>query len=89
MRTMVVVAFAIVLSSVPALAADGRVSSSSLAKMGLPGLRPMSDAIGMKIRGQALVYPPNPTGEIGRLERSIAHELRVHYPPNPTGGRGR
>ena len=35
MKTLVVFAFLVALSSVPALAADGKVSHSSLAKMGL------------------------------------------------------
>lgn len=46
MKMFVVFACLVALSSTPALAADGNVSHSSLAKMGLSGLQPLSDAKG-------------------------------------------
>jgi len=52
MKTLIVFAFVI---ASPALAADGKVPRSSLAKMGLSGMRQMTDQDGLSIRGQAVV----------------------------------
>jgi hypothetical protein len=85
MKTLIVFAFALALSSVSALAADGKVSHSSLAKMGLSGIKQMTDHEGSSIRGQAVFYPPHPV--IGRIDRILFAELRVFYPPTPIIGR--
>jgi len=53
MKTLVVLAALVALSCAPALAADGKVAHSSLVKMGLSGMQPMSDAKGLEIRGTA------------------------------------
>jgi hypothetical protein len=60
MKTLIAFTFVLALSSVSALAADGKVSHSSLAKMGLAGMRQMTDQQGSSIRGRAVVSPPNP-----------------------------
>jgi len=65
MKTLVAFAFLVSLSSAPALAADGKVSHSSLAKMGLSGMKQMTDRQGSSIRGRAVVSPPNPL--VGRV----------------------
>jgi len=67
------------------LAADGKVSRSSLAKMGLSGMRQMTDQQGSSIRGQAVFFPPHPI--IGRIDRLILADLRLLYPPHPIIGR--
>jgi len=48
MKTLVAFAFLVSLSSAPALAADGKVSHSSLAKMGLSGMKQMTDRQGRR-----------------------------------------
>jgi hypothetical protein len=86
MKTLIAFAFVLALSSVSALAADGKVSHSSLSKMGLSGMRQMTDREGSSIRGQAAVlYPPQPI--IGRIDRILFAELRAFYPPTPVIGR--
>jgi len=55
MKTLVVFSALVALSCAPALAADGKVSQSSLKKMGLTGMQPMSDAKGLEIRGQHIL----------------------------------
>lgn len=85
MKTLVVVAFVVALSIAPALAADGKVSHSSLAKMGLSGMTHMTDQQGSSIRGRAVHFPPVPI--IGRIDRIIAADLRVLWPPVPVIGK--
>jgi hypothetical protein len=75
MKTLIVFALLAALSSAPALAADGKVLHSSLAKMGLSGMKRMTDRDGASIRGRAVVSPPNPI--VGR----------VLFPPVPCVGR--
>jgi hypothetical protein len=62
MKTLFAFAFVVALSCVPALA-DGKVSHSSLAKMGLSTMKPMTDQEGLTIRGQAVgvsIQPVHP-----------------------------
>lgn len=75
MKTLIAFAFVLALSSVSAWAADGKVSHSSLAKMGLSGMKQMTDQQGSSIRGRAVVSPPSPI--VGR----------VLFPPVPIIGR--
>jgi hypothetical protein len=86
MKTLIVFAFVIALSSASALAADGKVAHSSLAKMGLSGMRQMTDQEGSSIRGQAVFFSP-PVPVIGRIDPFIRAELRVLWPPTPIIGR--
>jgi hypothetical protein len=51
MRTFFVTVSLIALFAAPALAGEGSISDRSLARMGLRGMRPISDAQGMSIRG--------------------------------------
>jgi hypothetical protein len=86
MTFLIVLAFVFALASAPVLAADGKVSHSSLSKMGLSGMTQMSDREGSSIRGQAAIrFPPVPI--IGRIDRILFAELRVVFPPNPIIGR--
>ena len=39
------------LASTPAFASEGRISNQSLSKMGLAGMKPMTDEQGLKVRG--------------------------------------
>ena len=73
MKTLVVLAALVALSCAPALAADGKVSQSSLKKMGLSGMQPMSDAKGLEIRGSFV--PPDPCTVIGELEKRLPPPL--------------
>jgi hypothetical protein len=54
MRHLLCLICVIGLSAAPALAGDGHVSHHSLAKMGLSGMRVMSDGQGMQIRGTSV-----------------------------------
>jgi hypothetical protein len=74
MKPLVVLAFVVALSSAPALAAGGKVSHSSLAKMGLSSMRPLTDQEGLSIRGRA---PGDPAGPYAIL-RFILAEIRTH-----------
>jgi hypothetical protein len=85
MKTLVAFAFVLALSSVSALAAEGKVSHSSLSRMGLSGMKPMTDQEGSSIRGQAVFFPPHPV--IGRIDRILFAELRAFFPPTPVIGR--
>ena len=51
MKTLLGIASVIAFSVSPALAGEGRVSDQSLAKMGLSGMKAMSDSQGMHVRG--------------------------------------
>jgi hypothetical protein len=51
MRTLVITISLVALFAAPALAGDGGISDASLARMGLQGMQPISDAQGMSIRG--------------------------------------
>ena len=51
MKSLFAFASIVALSAAPALAADGQISSRSLAAMGLHGMATMSDADGMHVRG--------------------------------------
>lgn len=85
MKTLIVFAFAVAFSMAPASAADGKVSHPSLAKMGLSGMKHMTDQQGSSIRGRAVLYPPQPI--IGRIDRIIAADLRILWPPTPIIGK--
>jgi hypothetical protein len=58
MRYVIAVLALVALLAVPAMAYDGNVSQTTLAKMGLSGMKTMSDADGALIRGSgfALVF---------------------------------
>jgi hypothetical protein len=60
MKTLVVFASLVILSAAPALAADRHVPLSSLAKMGLSSMRPLTDQDGLSIRGRAKGHPAGP-----------------------------
>jgi hypothetical protein len=51
MKTLLTVAAIVCLSALPAYSADGQVSKSTLALLGLSGLTTLSDAQGLEIRG--------------------------------------
>jgi hypothetical protein len=85
MKTLVVFAFAVAVSIAPASAADGKVSHSALVKMGLSGMKQMTDQQGSSIRGRAVLYPPHPI--IGRIERIILADARLLFPPVPIIGK--
>jgi len=51
MKILLSIASLVAFSVVPALAGEGRVSNQSLAKMGLSGMKAMSDVQGMQFRG--------------------------------------
>jgi hypothetical protein len=52
MRHLILVACVLGFLSAPALAGDGQVSSRSLARMGLSGMKVVSDHDGLQVRGQ-------------------------------------
>jgi hypothetical protein len=55
--------FSVVAFSVaPSFAADGHVSSASLSKMGLSGMKAMTDAQGMQIRGLSIAVVSGGSG---------------------------
>lgn len=74
MKSLVVFASFVVLSSAPALAADRHVPQSSLAKMGLSSMRPLTDQEGLSIRGESILE----NGRFKALERFILTEIRTH-----------
>lgn len=51
MKTLVTLAVVVCFASLPACAADGQISKSSLDRLGLAGLKPMSDVQGLEVRG--------------------------------------
>jgi hypothetical protein len=51
MKTVLTFAAIVCLSALPAYSADGQVSKSTLAHLGLAGLTTLSDAQGLEIRG--------------------------------------
>ena len=52
MKSLYALAAIVAFSAVPAFAGEGHVSTNSLAKMGLAGMKTMNDAQGMQIRGR-------------------------------------
>lgn len=52
MKRMFCIAAAFALFASPALAGDGQISNAALARLGLGGMRPMSDSQGLAVRGQ-------------------------------------
>jgi len=54
MKVLFTVASVVAFSVAPAFAADGQVSHQSLAKMGLSGMKAMTDAQGMSVRGLSI-----------------------------------
>jgi hypothetical protein len=51
MKSLIALASVVAFCAAPAFAAEGQLSSQALAKMGLPGMKAMSDEEGMGIRG--------------------------------------
>lgn len=72
---------ALLLAATPAWAADGRVSKENLASLGLSGMRVMSDAEGLSVRG--LEGSITTTQTIGVLVVST----RLHDPVTKVQGR--
>jgi hypothetical protein len=54
MRRFISVACVLCLMAAPALAGDGQVSSKSLSRMGLGGMKVVSDREGMEVRGTSI-----------------------------------
>jgi hypothetical protein len=54
MKSLYALAAIVAFSAVPAFAGEGHVSTNSLAKMGLAGMKTMNDAQGMQIRGTSI-----------------------------------
>jgi hypothetical protein len=54
MKILFALASIVAFSVAPAFAGEGQVSEQSLGKMGLSGMKAMSDAQGMQIRGQSI-----------------------------------
>jgi len=54
MKSLIALASVLAFSVAPAFAAEGHVSNPSLAKMGLSGMKAMTDAQGMGIRGLSI-----------------------------------
>jgi hypothetical protein len=54
MKSLIAFASVVALSVVPAFAAEGQVSHQSLNKMGLSGMKAMTDAQGTQIRGLSI-----------------------------------
>src|SRR4051812_23396033 len=54
MKSLLAIAAVLAFSAVPAFAADGYVSQNSLSKMGLSGMKSISEEKGMEIRGLAI-----------------------------------
>jgi hypothetical protein len=61
-----------------AIAANGRVSDRSLAKMGLSGMKSLSDAQGSQIRGAGHDKFPNPIQFINQLAKLVEHQHHHH-----------
>jgi hypothetical protein len=55
MRTFAAVVAVLALVAAPALAGDGNVPRGTLSSMGLSGLKTMSDAQGLKVRGMGAI----------------------------------
>ena len=51
MKSLYAIAAIVALSAAPAFAGEGHVTTNSLAKMGLAGMKAMDDAQGMQVRG--------------------------------------
>jgi hypothetical protein len=54
MRRFIFLACAIAFTAAPALAGDGQVSNRSLARMGLRGMKVLSDKDGSQVRGTSI-----------------------------------
>jgi hypothetical protein len=54
MKVLFALASFVAFSAAPAFAGEGQVSSQSLNKMGLSGMKSMTDAQGLKIRGLSI-----------------------------------
>jgi hypothetical protein len=54
MKSLFALAAVVALSAAPALAAEGHVTNPSLAKMGLSGMKAITDVQGMSIRGLSI-----------------------------------
>jgi len=54
MKSILAFASVVAFSVAPAFAGEGQVSNPSLAKMGLSGMKAMSDAQGMNVRGLSI-----------------------------------
>jgi hypothetical protein len=65
MKTLFATVSLLSLFAAPALAGDGRISDHSLARMGLQGMQPISDAQGMAIRGTAYASVSGYTNILG------------------------
>jgi hypothetical protein len=55
MKALLTFAAVVCFTAMPAFSADGQVSQSSLTRLGLGGLTPISDTEGLEIRGQGLM----------------------------------
>lgn len=79
MKVLLSVAIVVGLSVGSASASHGRVSDKSLAKMGLQGMKTMSDEQGMKIRGAGQDSISDIFKDISRLLDKIEDLLGGHH----------
>ena|SRR5579862_5504813 len=55
MKTLLAFASFLCLTALPAFGADGQIPNSSLARVGLSGMTPLSDVQGLEIRGMGIM----------------------------------
>ena len=79
MKTLLTLAAIVCLSALPARAADGQISKSTLAHLGLGGLTAMSDAQGLEIRGLGVAEAWNQDKDYGDWHDKHTEKEHKHH----------
>jgi hypothetical protein len=80
MKILLALASVVGLSVAPAFAGDGQISNRSLARMGLPGMKALSDTEGLSIRGTSIAIAGSHAFVSGGTTISIInHPVGQHF----------
>ncbi|HET6328145.1 MAG TPA: hypothetical protein VFG04_25905 [Planctomycetaceae bacterium] len=78
MRTLLTVAAILCFAALPAYSADGQISQSSLARLGLAGMASLSDAQGLEVRGLGVMDAMQMQGGYGDFDDQDHHKYGDH-----------
>jgi hypothetical protein len=78
MKTLLTFAAVLCCAAVPAYSADGQISQSSLTKLGLSGLTPLSDVKGLEIRGLGMLEVLDLEMPYGYVDQQGDHKRDEH-----------
>ncbi|HXY37032.1 MAG TPA: hypothetical protein VEI07_22585 [Planctomycetaceae bacterium] len=86
MRCFISAACVIALASAPALAGDGQVSKQSLSRMGLGGMKLVSDQEGLQVRGTSIAITFSASSGFPIVSINSPFDVGTHFAFSASAG---